>query len=129
MFKIHRAVAENFIPNPNNYPVVNHLDGDKLNNCVDNLEWCTHQQNIEHAHKMGLSASREVAIHAQPHRKAVKGVNLKTGEIVKFPSIMEAARNLGSLDKHSHITRAVRGERKTAYGYRWELINTETDKG
>ena len=53
-YYIHRLVAEAFIPNPNNYPMVNHIDGNSLNNNVDNLEWCTAQQNTIHAYKLGL---------------------------------------------------------------------------
>ena len=52
--KIHRAVASLFIPNPNNLPQVNHIDGNKLNNCVDNLEWCDNRYNTIHALNLGL---------------------------------------------------------------------------
>jgi hypothetical protein len=51
---IHRLVAEIFIPNPNNYLEVNHIDGDKTNNHYQNLEWCTRQQNVRHAYESGL---------------------------------------------------------------------------
>lgn len=51
---IHKAVALTFIDNPNNYNVVNHIDGNKLNNSVDNLEWGTYGHNLKHAYEIGL---------------------------------------------------------------------------
>lgn len=54
----HRIIAESFIPNPNNLPIVNHIDGDKQNNNVNNLEWCTQGYNLKHAIQIGLVESQ-----------------------------------------------------------------------
>ena len=53
--KVHRLVIEAFTPNPDNLPCINHIDGNKLNNHVRNLEWCTYQANMQHAVRTGLT--------------------------------------------------------------------------
>lgn len=53
-FRIHRLIAKTFIPNPNNFPEVNHINGNKKDNCINNLEWCTHKHNMKEAYKLGL---------------------------------------------------------------------------
>lgn len=67
---IHRLVAIYFIPNPQNFPVVNHIDGDKLNMSITNLEWCTQCENVRHAFRTGLMGSRV-------------GVNNKNGKLTE----------------------------------------------
>ena len=79
-FKGHRLVAEYFIDNPNNYPIVNHIDGNKANNHIENLEWCTHSQNNIHAYKNGLNRSKR-------KQCTINGIN--------YESITEAANQLG----------------------------------
>lgn len=59
VFKIHKAVAETFLSNPDNKPQVNHIDGNKLNNDIANLEWVTQSENLLHAYKNGLVPIRK----------------------------------------------------------------------
>lgn len=57
-WSIHRLLAIHFLPNPENLPQVNHIDGNKLNNALCNLEWCTQKENIQHMYDNGLKAYR-----------------------------------------------------------------------
>lgn len=113
--KVHRLVAEAFIPNPMNLPVVNHLDGDKHNNCVSNLEWCTVKENTNHAIKTGL-----MRFSAAPKPiMAYKGDKF----VGTFKSITECANKL-NCDKGS-ISNVIHGRIKTYHGFSFELVNND----
>jgi len=72
--KIHRVVAEAFIPNPNNLETVNHLDGDKLNNNVENLEWLSASENQKEAFRTGLQVIGENRVAGRPVKLTEKDV-------------------------------------------------------
>lgn len=64
-FKIHRLVAIHFIPNTKNKPTVNHIDGNKQNNSVENLEWATREENMQHAYDLGLKEMHKGSKHSR----------------------------------------------------------------
>lgn len=101
---VHRLVAQTFIPNPNDLPEVNHKDGDRTNNNVDNIEWCTHEENIAYREKFGKASNRPVF-----------AINLTTLEVLWFPSQSEAGRELGV--SQQSVSSVIKGKYKQECGY------------
>lgn len=115
---IHRMVAEAFIPNPNNYRIVRHLDDCPSNNCVENLAWGTQKDNMGDAISNGRfrylsDEDRERAM--QKRRVPIKAVELSTGRELRFISQGEASRILGI--SQTGISAVICGKRSNIMGY------------
>ncbi len=119
--RLHRLVATLFCPNENNYTVVNHKDGNTMNNNADNLEWVTSRQNTQHAATIG----KIVAVNHRPVRRICP----QTGETVEYPSVTAAYKNNADIVKHlTYIINVCSGRQKMTGGYMWEYVDSgETD--
>lgn len=124
--KVHRLVAEAFIPNPERKSQVNHKDGDKENNCVDNLEWATNSENRSHAIENGLYPNSKLP-------KQIQALNPKTLEVVKtFESVNQAGQwvldqgftksKYPSSKVGNALSRCAKGRFKTMYGFAWRFV-------
>lgn len=116
MFRVHRMVADAFIQNPQNKPFVNHKNGIKTDNRVDNLEWCTHKENITHAYDNGFIT--KTPKNRKDASKPIRQINDIGQVIAEFPSGREAERQTGF--HCSNINLVLTKKKKKAYGFYWE---------
>ena len=105
---VHILVARAFIPNPDNMPTVNHKDGNKLNNCVSNLEWVSYSENNTHALRTGLR---------RPRGNAVIQFTLSGEYVATYKSATEASRVTGF--SRGAISHCLNGRSASSFGYIW----------
>jgi hypothetical protein len=121
---VHKLVAEAFLPNLQNLPLVNHKDGNKKNNCVNNLEWCSVSQNIRHAHSLGLIHSPKSSSHSSARK--IHQFNLDGSFIMTWNCITDAEKAL-NIDG-SNISANANNKAKSAGGFIWKFKDEKVVK-
>lgn len=132
-FRVHRLVASEFVENVQNKEQVNHIDGNKLNNKVDNLEWSTRNENMQHAYDTGLKNTTNNMITSTKlkNSKPVKLTTKETGEIQYFLSARDCSKALGFSERWcDKIISSMNGDTKLYFVeyVSMDEVNSNTDK-
>lgn len=122
-YYIHRLVAETFLSNEQNYPQINHKDGNKINNNISNLEWVTIKDNNQHAFDIGLKTIWNKGKFGQntSRSKIILQYSLDNTLIAEYGSIREAGRQLNI--SSSAISAVCKGKKNTCKGFVWRYKN------
>jgi hypothetical protein len=118
---IHRLLSIHFLPNENNLPQVNHKDGDKLNNDLSNLEWCTRSQNMQHMYDTGLKTYKPMhnkGKFGKDHNRS-KSVKCVESDVI-YGSMSEAGRVLNI--NHSSVSWSIK-HKKPIFGMHFEIAH------
>ena len=112
-----------FIPNPNNYLCINHIDGNKLNNNISNLEWCTYGHNEKEAYKIGIKkpAWKGKFNKEHPRTKSINQYDLNDNFIKKWDCMSEVESKLGI--SVSSLSNCCKEKAKRAGNYKWRYVN------
>lgn len=127
-YLIHRLVAQTFIPNPNNLLEVNHKDGNKVNNNVENLEWCTRKENVNHSILNNLKIFKYGKDN--PTSKTIYQLDIKSNKIINIFYGCGDIKRKTKFKNPTSILKCCKNIKnyKTAYGYKWQFAeNGEKD--
>lgn len=117
---IHRLVATTFLENKNNYPCINHINGNKEDNSVSNLEWCSYSHNTKEAFKTGLMKPNYKVLRENSKKSAIKVLQIDkiTKKVIREWDSMKEAED--TLHITTHINEVISGRRKSAGGFLWK---------